>query len=146
MKHANKLGLVKPGPVSRYGFELVQRTPCYAQSATRDHWNGNTAAGSQRREKEGIRGESEIVPSESRLQQDAPHDILIVASKMKNYIKARSGMNTSESVLEILSDHVRALCDRAIESAEAHERRTVMDRDYPNPHAGPTAPNERRKL
>ena len=65
--------------------------------------------------------------------QEIPHDVLIVASKLKNYIKAVSGMNTSDAVLETLSDHVRALCDKAIRSAREHERRTVMDRDYPDP-------------
>ncbi len=59
-----------------------------------------------------------------------PRDILIVASKMKNYIKAKSGMNTSERVLEPLSDKVRELCDDAIERARAEGRKTVLDRDF----------------
>jgi hypothetical protein len=58
-------------------------------------------------------------------------DILIVVSKMKKYIRDRSGMNTSDSVAEVLSDHVRALCDLAIRTAGANGRRTVLDRDVP---------------
>jgi len=61
---------------------------------------------------------------------EVPHDILIVASKLKAYIRARSGMNTSESVLAELSDRVRALCDDAITRAREAGRKTVMDRDF----------------
>jgi len=62
---------------------------------------------------------------------DVPHDVLLVVSKMKAYIKARSGMNTSASVNEALSDLVRGLCDDAIQVAAADERKTVMGRDFP---------------
>ena len=61
---------------------------------------------------------------------DAPGEVLIVASKLKAYIRARSGMNTSERVLEVLSDRVRRLADQAIASARRAERRTVLDRDF----------------
>lgn len=63
-----------------------------------------------------------------------PMDVLVVASKLKAYIRARSGMNTSESVLEELSGIVRDHADRAIEQARADGRKTVMDRDFrPSP-------------
>ncbi|MFN2427549.1 MAG: hypothetical protein ABR587_13995 [Candidatus Binatia bacterium] len=57
-------------------------------------------------------------------------EVLVVASKLKAYIKARSGMNTSESVLEELSAIIREHADRAIEQARLEGRRTVMDRDF----------------
>ena len=60
-------------------------------------------------------------------------DVLIVVSKLKQYIKARSGMNTSDNVTKILSDHVRALADDAIRTAGIDGRRTVMDRDFSPP-------------
>ena len=68
----------------------------------------------------------------SRTSPAAPgaDDILIVASKLKAYIRARSGMNTSDTVLEELSDVVREHADRAIENARLDGRRTVMDRDF----------------
>jgi hypothetical protein len=70
-------------------------------------------------------------PSEIELNEsDVAHDILIVASKLKNYIRSRSGMNTSESVMRVLSDKVRALSDEAIRNAAKDGRKTVMDRDY----------------
>ena len=64
---------------------------------------------------------------------DADRDILIVVSKMKKYIKDRSGMNTSDAVADALSDHVRAVCDDAIRAAASDGRKTVLDRDVPKP-------------
>jgi histone H3/H4 len=57
-------------------------------------------------------------------------EILIVASKLKNYVRAKSGMNTSGAVVEVLSAKVRGLCDQAIENAKRDGRKTVMDRDF----------------
>lgn len=64
--------------------------------------------------------------------EEPPREILVVVSKLKAYVRARSGFNTSDRCMELLSDHVRALCDRAIESARAHERRTLLERDIPD--------------
>ena len=60
----------------------------------------------------------------------AEREILIVASKLKAYVRARSGMNTSDGVMEVLSDRVRELCDDAIRHAASDGRKTVMDRDF----------------
>jgi hypothetical protein len=83
------------------------------------------------------RGERRIVgvagrPSGSVALQSAgvPRDILIVTSKLKAYIRARSGLNTSDGVMDVLSDIVRELCDAAIQKAAADGRKTVMDRDF----------------
>ena len=64
------------------------------------------------------------------LQQGVPRDVLIVASKLKAYIRARSGMNTSDGAMDVLSDIVRELCDGAIRKAASEGRKTVMDRDF----------------
>jgi len=58
-------------------------------------------------------------------------DILIVVSKLKKYIKDRSGMNCSDSVADMLSEHVRAVADESIRAAARDERKTVLDRDVP---------------
>jgi histone H3/H4 len=63
--------------------------------------------------------------------EELESDILVVASKLKKYIRARSGMNTSDSVMSALSDHLRALCNQAIRRAAQDGRKTVMDRDLP---------------
>jgi hypothetical protein len=57
-------------------------------------------------------------------------DVLVVVSKLKDYVRARSGMNTSDGVVEVLSDRLRDLCDRAIERASRDGRKTVLDRDF----------------
>jgi hypothetical protein len=69
-------------------------------------------------------------PAESAAGDEIPRDVLIVASKLKAYIRARSGMNTSDTVLEVLSDRLRVLCDQAIRRAAESGRRTVLDRDF----------------
>jgi hypothetical protein len=56
-------------------------------------------------------------------------EILVVVSKVRKYVADRSGMNTSAGVYSILTDKIKELCDRAIEEARAHGRKTVMDRD-----------------
>jgi hypothetical protein len=60
---------------------------------------------------------------------EAPQEVLVVVSKLKAYIKARSGMNTSDAIVPVLSDLLRRLCDQAIESAKSDGRKTVLDRD-----------------
>ncbi len=67
----------------------------------------------------------------SSLETDVPEEILIIASRLKNYIQARSGFNTSERVLAPLSAIVRRVCDAAIANATRDERKTVLDRDIP---------------
>lgn len=54
--------------------------------------------------------------------------MLVVASKVKAYIKAR-GMRTSESFLADLSSAVGFVIDGAIAEAERDGRKTVMDKD-----------------
>jgi histone H3/H4 len=58
-------------------------------------------------------------------------EILIVQSKVKDYIRGKSEMNTSGGVAVRLSEVVKQLCDRAIENAKTDGRKTVMDRDIP---------------
>ena len=57
-------------------------------------------------------------------------DVLVVASKVRGYIKTASGMNTSAAVLDILSAKIRQMCDQAVERAKSEGRKTVMDRDF----------------
>src|SRR3954452_12349787 len=51
-----------------------------------------------------------------------PREILVVVSKLKAYVKARAGMNTSDEVIETLSDRLRPLCDKAIAHAREDGR------------------------
>lgn len=57
-------------------------------------------------------------------------EVLVVASKVKNYIKNQAGFNTSAKAIDGLSDKVRQLCDNAIGNARGSKRKTVMDKDF----------------
>lgn len=63
-------------------------------------------------------------------EADEDKEILIVASRLKKYIKDRSDMSTSADALEALSDIVRRECRLAIQEARADGRRTVKARDF----------------
>ncbi|MEZ4704098.1 MAG: hypothetical protein R3A11_02695 [Bdellovibrionota bacterium] len=56
--------------------------------------------------------------------------VLVVASKVKTYIKEEGGMNTSGSVMDALTTEVEKLCKQAIDNAKNDGRKTVMDRDF----------------
>ncbi|WP_428263396.1 hypothetical protein [Haliangium sp.] len=87
------------------------------------------ATGTSTRRRVAVNAPAEASSSDS--SDEVERDILVVASKLKKYIKARSGMNTSDTVLPGLSDHLRALCNAAIRKAAEDGRKTVMDRDLP---------------
>ena len=57
-------------------------------------------------------------------------EILIVASKLKKYIKEKHGLNTSASVMDVLSSIVRVKCDAAVDKAMQEGRKTLLDRDF----------------
>ena len=61
---------------------------------------------------------------------EASVEIMVVVSKLKSYIRAKSGMNTAGTVAEKVTTLVQGMCDRAIEKATAAHRKTVMDRDF----------------
>jgi hypothetical protein len=61
------------------------------------------------------------------------YDVLVVASKVKDYIRQRSGMNTSASTMDALSDAIRSWCLIGIAQAEKAGRKTLLDRDLFNP-------------
>lgn len=71
-----------------------------------------------------------LITNRTTTDQDQELDILIVASKLKQYVKDKHDMNTSANVMEILSRHVRRLTDKAVEKAQSEGRKTLMDRDF----------------
>ena len=68
--------------------------------------------------------------TQNSISSEQETEILIVASKLKAYIKEKHDMNTSGDVMEVLSHLVRRLTDRAVYRARSEGRKTVMDRDY----------------
>ena len=55
--------------------------------------------------------------------------ILVVSSKVKKFVREKSGLSTSAEVLEALSQRVEQLCLEGIERAKADGRKTVKERD-----------------
>ena len=70
------------------------------------------------------------ISAEEDADDALPKDVLVVVSKLKAYVKARSGMNTSDGVTDVLSAHLRALCTAAVRSAAQNSRKTVLARDF----------------
>lgn len=105
---------------------LVQKPITAAVGATPD-------AGAPRRR---IRVGSAPRPAATPTPAPAPapsagsDDVLVVVSRFKTYVRERFGMNTSDAVMDVLSDHLRAICHRAAENARNDGRKTVMDRDF----------------
>ena len=55
---------------------------------------------------------------------------LVVVSKVKQFIKAKAGFNTSQETIDILTEIVTAELNNAIECAKLQGRKTVMRRDF----------------
>lgn len=56
-------------------------------------------------------------------------EVLVVASRLKEFINQQSEFNTSAAVMNALSDHIRHVAMQAIDNARADGRKTVMDQD-----------------
>lgn len=68
----------------------------------------------------------------STSSSNLPIDTLVVVSKLKNYVKAKSDMNTSGDVADELSQYIRVLINIAVEEAQSQGRKTLMARDFKN--------------
>lgn len=106
-------------PVARHrkAYALERTAPATAEAA------GAAPARDRRR----------IIPanqSSGRAPSPVP-PALIITSRLKDYVRSRAGFNTSDRVVDPLSEIVRRICDRAIENARREGRRTVLDRDIP---------------
>jgi len=115
-----------PGARHRDAYAIEEQAMSLAQF--KSEANSVQASSTQRAPRRTIVNQSASKISQNKAT--APQEILIVASKLKNYIKAQSDMNTSTSVMDRLSFKVRLLCDQAIEEARLQGRKTVLDRDF----------------
>ena len=113
-----------PTPAQWAAEQAADRAKVTRRSAPRPSGSATRPSAPQ-----GVARSSPPRPAPPR-REALPRDILIVASKLKSYVRARSGMNTSDRVMDALSDRVRSLCDDAIRKAERAERRTLLDRDF----------------
>lgn len=115
-------------PIARHkdAGAIEKIAPKVAESTTESSSIAASASGTRRIIRQ---PSSEAKPSNSSAA-NIPKDILIVVSKLKDYVRARSEMNTSGDVAAVLSEAVRQLCDDAIEQARMDGRKTVMGRDF----------------
>ncbi len=94
---------------------------------------------SPNKETEGVRrlvipqktaAQSTPTSSSTNTNQALENEILIVASKLKQYIKDKHDLSTSADVMDILSTKVRRLTDQAAIKAKSEGRKTLMARDF----------------
>jgi len=102
---------------------VARHREAWAEERTAPAHGGPDDAGKQRRL---VRPAGTAAPA-----APGPDDVLIVASRLKDYVRAKSGYNTSDRVLGPLSEIVRRIVDEAIRNAQREGRRTVLDRDIP---------------
>ena len=57
-------------------------------------------------------------------------EVMVIASKIKAYIKSSGDLKCSATVMDVLSDKIRTMCNEAIEKAKAAKRKTVQDKDF----------------
>lgn len=101
------------------------------RSPTRDQWERQaTPAVSDPAAGGDTTGRRRIVASRPRSEAAPAGDVLVVASRLKKFVKDRTGMNTATSVMDLLSHHLRALCEEAARNAARDGRKTLMGRDF----------------
>lgn len=61
-------------------------------------------------------------------------EVLVVASKVRTYIKDKGECNTASETIDALSQAVEKVLDKAIEAAKGQGRKTVMARDIAVPY------------
>ena len=108
-------GVHLPSANHREAWTVEKRAPSAAEHAA---------------EKEG-RPRRRIAASPGGAKVVSAAEILIVASRLKSWIRKTSGFNTSDDVLGPLSEIVRRVCQDAIRNAERAGRKTVLERDIP---------------
>jgi hypothetical protein len=110
-----------PSANHRQAWAVEKKAPMRAEFAPSPGGSADPKSGQRRL----VRPPAPPVPAVT------PKEVLIVASRLKDYIRERSGFNTSDGVLEPLSEIVRRICDDAVRNASREGRRTVLDRDIP---------------
>lgn len=105
-----------PGARHRQAGAIEKMAPKTADAPSRILIKPTTSAG--------ISGSTSSSPSA------IPRDTLIIASRLKDYVTAKADFNTSAAVMDVLSDYVRVITDRAMDNARAEGRKTILDRDF----------------
>jgi len=121
----------------REAWAIEKTSPTVASWEAEQEWERQRSEAKETAaaEKEGSAHRRIVAPAggtpAAELSDGVEQEILIIASKLKKYIKARSGMRTSDGVMADLSRLVRQAADEAIQRAAEDGRQTVLDRDVP---------------
>lgn len=122
-----------PGAKHRQAGAIEKRSPTQAEFAKLDSSPKRIIVGSASSAVMNSSSQSQtasVVASTASRSSSMSHEVLVVVSKMKQYIREMSEMNTSEDVNQMLSQMIRQACDQAILRARADGRKTVMARDF----------------
>jgi len=117
-------------PVARHREAWAEeRTAPSAQEAAREEAAEKQKGAGERKPRRIIASSAKAPAPGGATKGAEPKEVLIVASRLKDYVRAVSGYNTSDGVLGPLSEIVRIEVAKAIEKARAEGRKTVLDRD-----------------
>ncbi len=118
----------------RNAWATEERAPARQEWERHQASHAEAARRREERQRNGARGMAAPAPDFAAnfelLEEEIPVEILVVVSKLKKYVRARSGLKTSETVLTVVSSQIRKLCDAAILKAVEAGRKTVMGRDF----------------
>jgi len=70
----------------------------------------------------------------------AEKETLVIASKLKAYVKETSDLRCSASVIDLLSERLRLQLDEAVKRAKADSRKTLLDKDFTDWPISPVGP------
>jgi hypothetical protein len=59
-------------------------------------------------------------------------DVLVIVSRLKEYVRVKADLRTSDEVPAVISEEIRRIARVAIEAARRDGRKTVMGRDIPS--------------
>ncbi len=137
-RDAGAIEKISPGP-EQWARELSERQAPAAQlsaagppartiSGNLAPTSASSTSGSQSASNESRR--ILIRPSTPTTTNNKEDEVLVVVSRIRQYVKDRADMNTSQEVYDLLSDQLRRALDDMMEAARLDGRKTVMARDF----------------
>ena len=97
------------------------------ESPTRENWKAELAGAPRIKM---VSKAKDINSSGIKSHAIDTEDVLVVVSKLKQFIKDSSGLSTAADVIPVLSDIIRLECQKAAQNAHRDERKTLMARDF----------------
>ena len=118
-------------PVARHreAWAEERTAPSAAEAAAEENLGAPASGPVERKPRRVIASRPKASGSSRSGRSSESQAVLIVASRLKQYVKAVSGYNTSDGVLDPLTQIVQEEIGKAIEKARAEGRRTVLGRD-----------------